>query len=162
MKHKVHQSYIKSKGWLIATIFVFAVSYIITQILYSYASVKPQFDMKLLTVSYAIPIVLSFLALTFFHFQMLRTGAVFGILVGINLISNVAFTNVILNGTETLMELFEPIFSILPLLGNEPAMYQFDFLKTAITVIQILFGIFMIAINIPVVLKNDRGVFNKI
>ncbi len=162
MKYSVHKNYVKSKVWLILTIFVFSISYIITQVLYSYASVKPNFDMKLLTVSYAIPILLSFLALVFFHFQMLRTGASFGILVGINLISNVAFTNIILNGTETLIELFEPIFSILPLLGDEPALYQFEFLKNSIIVIQIIFGLFLIGINIPVLIKNDRSVFNKI
>ena len=162
MEYKAHKSFVTSKIWMVLTIFVFAISYIIVQVLYTYAEEKPDFDMKSLTVSYVIPIALATFSLCLFHFQKHRLGGLVSALVGVNLITNIAFTNIIINSTETLMKLFEPIFSILPLLDANFGNMQFNFLVNVVNVIQVLYGIFLIIINIPVIFKNDRSVFNHI
>lgn len=162
MDHKTRQSYAASKKWLVLTVFIFAISYIMMQILYIYADKAPDFDMKLLTVSYIIPIVLCLISLTLMHFQMLRIGAFVGILVGINLITNIALTDIIIKSTETLMTLFEPIFSILPILNSDFGIEQFNLICNIVSIVQILYGVFLIIVNIKVLFKNDRTVFNHI
>lgn len=162
MNYKTRKSFKTSKIWLIITIFVFAISYILTQIMYTSAKEKPEIDIKLLVVSFITPIILCTISLALSHFQKYRLGAIFGIFVGINLISNVAFTKIIISSSEALITLFEPIFSLLPLLNNSVGVQQFEFIELIMGIIQVIYGIFLIGINLPILFKNDRSVFNDI
>ncbi|MBR1884546.1 MAG: hypothetical protein IJ809_06450 [Clostridia bacterium] len=158
MDYRTSRSYHVSKVWLVITIFVFSISLLLMQVMYHTAKVKPDFDIAFLTISYLIPIVLCFVSLTLSHFQMLRIGAFFGILVGIDLITNIAFTDIINNSTYAIIKLFEPIFSLLPLLNVEFGTAQFDLIINIMQITQVLFGIFLIIIHIPVLFRNSRSV----
>ncbi len=162
MNYKVRKNFKVSKVWLIITIFAFAISCILMQVLYYHSEKKTEIDINALTAYYLMPIILCVISLSFSHFQKLKIGAFFAILVGINLITNIAFTDMIINGTKTLITLFEPVFGILPLLGNQFGELEFKFINSVISVIQVLYGIFLIGINIPVMFKKDNSPFRHI
>ena len=126
------------------------------QILYNTADIKPEFDIGILTISYLITIFLCTISLIFTHFQKLKIGALIGILVGINLITNLAFTDIIKNAAEAIIKMFEPIFSLLPNLGDTFGAAQFIVIIDIINIIQVLYGIFLIGIHIPVLISRDE------
>lgn len=162
MNYKVHKSFSTSKIWLVITIFAFSISCIITQVLYYYSDNKSEININAMTAYYILPIILCIISLSFSHFQMLRIGAIFAMLVGVNLITNMAFTNMIINSTKTIITLFEPVFAILPLLGNVFGEAEFLLINSIISIIQVLFGLFLIVINIPVLFKRDNSPFRHI
>ena len=162
MDYKAQRSSHLSSIWLIITIFVFAISYVLMQILYSYAKIEPEYDIAVLTMSYFVPIAWCFWSIILTHFQHLRLGAIFGILVGVNLITNIAFTDIILNGAETFIKVFEPIFSLLPLLSQDFGNEQYNLIVNIIKGIQIFYGVFLIIIHLRVLFRKESSVLNRI
>lgn len=162
MDYKVRKKFMTSKIWLIITVFVFAISCIITQASYYNYENKEEIDINALTVYYLVPIVICLISLTFSHFQKYKTGAFFGILVGLNLITNISFTDIIIHSTRIIVTLFEPIFSLLPLLNGSFGEAQFTFINWVASIIQVLYGIFLIIINLTVMLKKDTSPLSKI
>ena len=156
MDYKTHRTYHTSKVWLIITLLVFGISLSLMQIMYHTADIKPDFDMGMLTMSYLLTISLCIISLTLTHFQKLKLGAIIGMIVGINLITNLAFTDIIMNSAEAIIKLFEPIFSLLPNLGETFGLAQFTVIMNIINIVQIVYGVFLIAIHIPVLLSRDE------